>query len=421
MPRTLNDTKIHDAAHRRAAAKADKNRDTFWHQLKLQSLALGWRRNGQWVVRSYGPGKDGKDRYKQWALKTPDGKKKCIADDYVPANGVDILSYKQAEDAALKATEPAKKTDITVRQACESYINDHLAVHQKRSREVRLTFEVQVYPKLGDIAVRELTKTELEQWFHAQAKRLKSNGEERGKGDCNRTLAYLKAALNRAYSDEANGIPSDKAWGKKGVKAFRDADKSRCDFYLDPSQVQRLLAVTTGGLHALIKAAFLTGARPPHELSGIRAKHFDAERGTVKIEQSKTKRREVTLSSEARTFFSELSQGKKPDDLLLTRDNGGAWVHGNGHDGPLKCSYHVAPFRQAVIRAELPEGTTLYVLRHSFISLAIASPGCNILQLARHCGTSVEMIEAHYGHFRHDDSRRMVEAFSPKLGLRVVA
>ncbi len=96
------------------------------------------------------------------------------------------------------------------------------------------------------------------------------------------------------------------------------------------------------------------------------------------------------------------------------------WVDGDGHDSRVN-SYHVIPFRQAVKRAELPEKTTLYVLRHSFISLAITSPNCNLLKLAKHCGTSVAMIEGFYGHFRDDDSQQMVESFSPKLGLRVVA
>ncbi len=353
MPRVLKSYVLVDAAKRAKLARDDKDRDTFWHELKLQTLALGWRRNGAWLVRRYEPDKwievipepaaigprptfrrlVEKGGYRQWRLTftSPDGKqKRCIADDYKPANGKDILSFKQAEERAIVATEPksAEKLPITVKEACIAYVTKHLARERKRSREIGLTFELQVYGDkavhpIGHIAVRDLTRTILEDWKHAQADRPKSNGERRSKGDVNRALAYLKAALNFAYSDGTNDIPSDKAWARKtGVKPLPDASKSRCDFYLDPGQVQRLLAVTEGGLHNLVKVSFLVGLRPPHEAAGIRCKDFDAERGIVKIEQSKTKRREVTLSSEAREFFTELCQDKRPNDLLFTQDNG---------------------------------------------------------------------------------------------------
>ena len=101
MPRVLKDHDLRDAAKRRALAKKDPNRDTFWHGIKLQSLALGWRRNGRVVVRGYGPGTGYRNN----------GQLKALVDDAaLPTTtcprwrGCARATTKQAEDAALKAT-----------------------------------------------------------------------------------------------------------------------------------------------------------------------------------------------------------------------------------------------------------------------------------------------------------------------------
>jgi site-specific recombinase XerD len=49
--------------------------------------------------------------------------------------------------------------------------------------------------------------------------------------------------------------------------------------------------------------------------------------------------------------------------------------------------------------AELPANVTAYTLRHSVITDLIVS-GLDVLTVARLSGTSVLMIEKHYGHLR---------------------
>jgi integrase len=420
MARKLLDFDLRDPIKRRKAA-ADKkhlNRDTFWSEVKPQEIQLGWRpKTGQWLVRRYVDG-----RYQQRAIKT-DGRR-CIANDEdLPANGIDILNYRQAFDAALETAQAAAEFEafvpgtldvrVTVREACEDYVEQHLRVMRKRSREIGLMYAAKVYPTLGTKLVRNLKRGDLEAWKIDTA-------AASSKSDANRCLSYLKAALTFAFEHEENKIPSNQAW--KSVKQFPGVKVARCDFYLDAEQVQRLLAAMSGPLNDLCKAAFLTGCRPPHELSGIRVKDFDDERGTCRIVQSKiAKGREITLSDEAASFFAQLAQDKRPGDLLFPRDQfGRPWVHGDGHSEHVKNDYHIRPFRAAVRRAGLPP-CTLYVLRHSFISLAIATPGCDLLMLAKHCGTSVKQIEAHYGHYRDDSRKAKVNAMSPRLSLRVVA
>jgi hypothetical protein len=49
-----------------------------------------------------------------------------------------------------------------------------------------------------------------------------------------------------------------------------------------------------------------------------------------------------------------------------------------------------------------------YATRHTFISDAL-SQGANIKWLAEYCGTSVAMIEKHYGRYIKSDSREQLE------------
>ena len=57
--------------------------------------------------------------------------------------------------------------------------------------------------------------------------------------------------------------------------------------------------------------------------------------------------------------------------------------------------------KAAAEAAKLPAGTTAYTLRHSVIS-DLVHDGLDLLTVAQISGTSVAMIERHYGHLRSD-------------------
>jgi hypothetical protein len=69
--------------------------------------------------------------------------------------------------------------------------------------------------------------------------------------------------------------------------------------------------------------------------------------------------------------------------------------------------------------AKLDAATTFYALRHTHISLALLAK-VNIQVLAENTGTSVRMIEQHYGKFLKEDRRKMfnmVTGLVPKWSL----
>ena len=57
------------------------------------------------------------------------------------------------------------------------------------------------------------------------------------------------------------------------------------------------------------------------------------------------------------------------------------------------------PIKDAVHAARLPPATTAYTLRHSTITDLVTS-GLDLLTVAKVSGTSVAMIEKHYGHLQ---------------------
>ena len=357
-------------------------------------LFLGYRRgerDGQWRVRRY----IGDRKYHSEILGVAD-------DGLLVANGRDVLSYEQAHRLA----QGPVRGPITVREAIEHYV-EYLKAHKRTSYDAERRLNRHVLPLLGDKRVASLTRADIEAVQRRMVKRDPADPEveRRSKVNSNRVLESLKAALSRAYDDDANAIPADTAWRR--VKLFSKVSAAR-QVFLTNEQCTRLVNACSGGFRNLVTAALLTGARPPHELAQLRVRDFDARSRTLHIPGGKTGKRDCILTQEAVEFFKGLTAGRDPDALLLPRDDGSAWIDRT----------HIPPMRAAVKRAKLPADCGLYALRHTHVSMALAN-GMNLQLLAENVGTSVAMIEKHYGKFRPDQRRALIEQAAPKLGLGI--
>ena len=101
----------------------------------------------------------------------------------------------------------------------------------------------------------------------------------------------------------------------------------------------------------------------------------------------KTGPRSVPLSPAAVAVFERCAKGKLPNAPLFPADDGKPWPH-SGWDGPLKV---------VIKAAKLPAATVLYSLRHAAITEMLRA-GMSTLDVARLTGTSLAMLEKHYGH-----------------------
>jgi integrase len=399
MPRTRQDKRLDT---RSARLHLSKRPEPYWRPIS-QGLAIGYRRGskgGTWIAKHYAPA----TRRRFEALGT--------ADDIVDADGVHVLSFAQAQEAARAWFAELALQDsggprgpYTVKQACDDYV-EFLKAEKRTARDTERRLKLHVIPQFGDQAIGDLKTAEMEAWKRGMVRRKKDDpdSERRSKDTANRVLTMFKAALNRAFNDPEKHIPTDAAWRR--VKPFHDVGRGR-EAHLDQAQSKRLVNTTSGAFRKLVTAALLTGARPPGELATLRVKNFRADLQTLSIVDGKTGPRDVVLTSEAVAYFRSICAGKKPDDLLLPKDDGGPWGY----------NHHLRPMRDAVKRAKLPKGTTIYALRHTYASQSIMA-GMNLKLLAENMGTSIRMLETNYGKFIKATKRQMVEDSAFKLGLK---
>lgn len=213
----------------------------------------------------------------------------------------------------------------------------------------------------------------------------------RSESSLNRDMTTLRAALNLAI--ENGDVTSDHAWKVK-LKPVKSADNRR-EVYLDPVQRKKLIEAAPADLASFLRALCLLPLRPG-AVAALNAGSFDKRLSTLSIGKDKTGNdRRITLPPATAAFFAEQAKNKLPAAPLLTRADGKRWD---------KDAWKY-PIKDAVKAAGLPLATTAYALRHSTITDLVAVHKLPTLTVAQLSGTSVLMIERHYGHLLQDQAR----------------
>ena len=145
---------------------------------------------------------------------------------------------------------------------------------------------------------------------------------------------------------------------------------------------------------AAVRFAAVTGMRP-QEWASLERRDVDRTRRVAFVRGTKTtkSRREVPLTSAALTALGEVPPRLDSRYVFTTTRK----VPGSNEPGP----FDVANFRRrvwapAIEAAGVTKPARIYDLRSTFISNALAS-GLTVFETARIAGTSVKMIELHYG------------------------
>jgi integrase len=329
------------------------------------------------------------------------------------------FEFKEASEAAEKwATQieggvrgrDAHGKVATVETACREYVEKRLAEHAPGAHDADLAFRRRVYgfKHPTDPALRKRCQREFEANAIARVPLAKFKAIHLrkwrddlvkagvGKGTVNRNLTHLKAALNHAAAGESKLAGPLLGAEIAHVVGFEGASKRR-DVYLDRAQRRRLLTAADGNVRDLIEAAALTGARPG-ELVSMHRSAFDHRTESVTF-SGKTGARTVPLSPPAAALFTRLAKSKLPGAFLLTRDDGKRWAPSDWDE----------LVRDAAAKAKLEGRVVLYSLRHSFITDALLG-GMATLEVARLVGTSLPMIEKHYGHLVASRARESLAA-----------
>lgn len=367
-------------------------REPYWGPAVETGLTVGFRKiddeRGSWIARM--PKEDPAKPKTRWQYS---------------ALGLvtEENDYQQARAAARQWMERldagVTDEDFTVADACREYVAElKREKGEKAARDAKLRFERTIYGREKEsrackveanaIAGRRLDKLRTPHF------KVWRDGLGLKKSAANRTLTSLKAALNLAVANRRVHIAAQREWAD--VKPYKAAGRRR-DLFLDLKQRRALLAAAKGGVRDLLEAATLTGARAGEIVNATRSQ-FDARTGSMTF-IGKTGRRDIPLSSDALVLFKRVAKDKLPGARLFVRDDSKPW-------GPSDWDELV---KEAAKAAKLPVGTCLYTLRHSFVTQAITD-GMTTLDVARLVGTSVVMIEKHYGHLVKDAARDRLAA-----------
>ena len=282
----------------------------------------------------------------------------------------------------------------TVSDACARYVLHLKATKSERAAkdaEARFKNYVLNHSKLAATELAKLTPAQLETWRKSlQDLPTRSGGrrgERRSDSTLNRDMTCFRAALNLAYLDGL--LTTDFAWRSK-LRPIKNADQRR-ELYLDRAQRLKFIEKAPTDLGAFLRGLCQLPLRPG-ALAKLQAGDFDRRLKVLKIGQDKSgKDRRIKLPDVTAKFFEGAAKDKLPTASLLSRADGKAW-NKDAWKWPVKT---------AVEAAKLPDGTTAYTLRHSVIS-DLVHDGLDLLTVAQISGTSVAMIERHYGHLRSD-------------------
>ena len=355
--------------------KLKPQREPFWQKLATGQY-LGFRpstsgKSGSWIARFY-DSESGRQKLRSLG-------------DLGLLPPADRFSAAQSEARTwFKHLSHGGSSDlITVRQACERYAKTH---PDATARFQNYVFDDPIAP----IPLHKLHDRHLREWRRrresAPAKVGLARNGIRSPATINREMVPLRAALNMALAqgDVLNAL----AW----ASSLKPAEaKGRRNLYLDRDQRRLLLAALPPDAHGFFKGLCLLPLRPG-ALASLRVSDFDPRTRSLTIDRDKSGNgRSILLPNETAALLKENSHAKLPAAPLFSRATGGAWDR-DSWKGPIKT---------AVRQAKLPDRATAYTLRHSTIT-DLVQGGLDLLTIAQVSGTSVAMIEKHYGHLQRE-------------------
>jgi integrase len=328
----------------------------------------------------------------------------------------DNLTPARRFDAARAAAEQwfehlgkgGKAEATTVKMACANYVK-HLRASGKitGARDAAQRFARWIDSnKIANVELQKLKPGDVDAWRKwlaavpaiPQNKKSKAPPRPRSPGTLNRDMTSLRAALNLALGD--GHVTSDVAWKKK-LEPIENADGRR-EVYLDLQQRRALISKAPADLAPFLRALSLLPLRPG-AIAALLAGNFNERLRTLKIgKDKKGKDRTITLPVATAEFFAAQAKDKLPTAPMLTRADGSPW-NKDAWKGPIKA---------AVIAADLPADATAYALRHSTITDLIVLHGLDLLTVAQLSGTSVKMIQEHYGHLLQEHAAKALASLT---------
>ncbi len=270
--------------------------------------------------------------------------------------------------------------DLDLKALVDRFLDRHVAT--SRTIDTLRHRLARPLEKFGDVPLRELAGMgdEIAAWEQTLPERYRYS-----------VMSALRQALGAGVS--YGFLPASPIrWANpqpkpRGIRVFTPDEMTALTAELGPTRAP------------MIGFAAATGMRP-NEWGTLVRRDIDRERRRVTVRGTKTARshREVPLTSEALSAL---------DSLPRRIDT--AYVFGSTRNGP----FDLANFRRrewgpAVDAAGISKPARIYDLRSTFASNALAR-GLTAYELARIMGTSIQMVELHYGALLDDAHESLLD------------
>ncbi len=396
----------------------------WWHFARGRHLgylpcAYG---NGTWHAR-YAWRDRKRTRHRQFILGR--------ADDYGEADGVKVLTFEQAWDAAKKwiaqHADKAVRADFsaspdrliyapigdlyTVGHAVVDYLR-YCMLYRKAPQVVMYRVNRYVLPHLGTIGVDELTTEQLREWLEMVARHPAQHGtgkplnnptpedRQRRRHTANAILSTLCAALNLAFRE--GKASNDAAWRR--IRKFRDLKKSRVR-YLSEEEARRVIDVSPTDFRHLVLGALYTGCRAG-ELIAMPCGALNDHTQRLYVAPGKSNwARWLALPDEGITFFRDLARGRSVDEPMFLREDGLRW----------KITEIQACMVQARRKAGLGTDVVFHTLRHTYASYLVMA-GASLLAVMKLLGhADIRLVVQCYAHLSPDFLADTVRLHFPKF------
>lgn len=372
----------------RGRASLPARRDPYWDKLE-GTLHLGIRKmrvegDINWVARTLDPS-TGKRVFKALGV---------LADH--PDSTRYTVAKREAEAWAHHLASGGVVAANTVADCCREYVKylrdskGNTAADEAAKRFARY---VTNDARFAAVELTKITAPLIRTWRQRLADQPVRRGSGRGTNppkvtdkarsaaSLNRDMTPFRAALNWAFNQ--GWVTSDFPW-RAALTPVKDAG-SRRDLYLDKNQRKQLIAAAAPDVALFLRGLSVLPFRPG-ALAALKVADFDARLNHLRIRFDKTQARSITLPTATAALFAQQCRGKLPSAPIFARADGKAW----NKDGWKR------PIKAAAIAASLFPGTSAYTLRHSTITDLVRG-GLDLLTVAGIAGTSVLMIQKHYG------------------------
>ncbi|WP_144186410.1 tyrosine-type recombinase/integrase [Elioraea rosea] len=426
MPRAIRDAKLDTEAARLRL----KPRKKPYYRLIAAGLHLGYYageqkardggdrvRRGVWIARRY----LGDGAYETERL--------ALADDRSPADGQQVMTFAQAQEAARTWDQKHRAAPGTaplpsVRDALAAYSDTRKqrAARAGKDAEARLERHVPADDPLAALPLDKVSAEALAAWRSRRLSALKP-------ATANRLMNDLRAALNGAGRLHRRNLPTGfELEIREGLKGIADATTARKQI-LNDADVRRVLE---GAMAIDPEGDF---GRLVLVLAGTGCRFGQAAKLTVADVQVAQARIMVPASAKGRAgrskppiaipVGSDVIDALRPamagrgghEPLLMrwlhkrapvTPQNAGRieWIRDRRE--PWRVGADMArPWDEAIAAARLPAGIVPYALRHTSIVRALTK-GLPLRLVAAMHDTSVAMIEKHYAAYIVDATEELM-------------